>query len=452
MGYRVLAKLLTQENTFNNLVITTNFDSLVEDSLFLYTDKKPLVAGHESLACYIDSNVQRPVVAKVHRGLMYEPFNSTEDISKLQPEWRDALSLAFSNYTPIVIGYAGGDRSLMAFMEEDSTKMQHGIYWCYRKQSEPPEHILKFVEEKDGCLVAIDGFDALMLTIGDALFKKEITPTGTENCLRERLERRLQNYNEKYAEALRAPQLKEPMQAIDAVQQADEERREKEQELTAQDYIRRGVRAYVAGVYLTAIQEFEYAIEKDHNNADAYSYRGTTYHAIGEYEKAIKDFTKAIELEPEDAYIYSYRGDSYKKLKQYEKAIEDYTKTIEFDPAYEVAYRNRGVLYHNTKQYDKAIEEYSKAIELDPKYAEYYLNRGSSHRLAGNYGIINRYNEDYAKAVQDYTRVIELKPGNALAYIKRADAYRRIDKPALAKADDEAAERLLKYSPNSTPC
>ena len=124
MGYRVLAKLLTQENTFNNLVITTNFDSLVEDSLFLYTDKKPLVAGHESLACYIDSNVQRPVVAKVHRGLMYEPFNSTEDISKLQPEWRDALSLAFSNYTPIVIGYAGGDRSLMAFMEEDSTKMQ----------------------------------------------------------------------------------------------------------------------------------------------------------------------------------------------------------------------------------------------------------------------------------------------------------------------------------------
>ncbi len=37
-GLLPLAALLA--NTRNNLVITTNFDSLVEDALFIYTDKK----------------------------------------------------------------------------------------------------------------------------------------------------------------------------------------------------------------------------------------------------------------------------------------------------------------------------------------------------------------------------------------------------------------------------
>ena len=48
-GYHPLAKLLT-DGLGNNLVITTNFDSLLEDALFLYTDKKPLAINHELLA------------------------------------------------------------------------------------------------------------------------------------------------------------------------------------------------------------------------------------------------------------------------------------------------------------------------------------------------------------------------------------------------------------------
>ncbi len=38
IGYRILAELLAEEKIGSNLVITTNFDSLVEDSLFIYTD------------------------------------------------------------------------------------------------------------------------------------------------------------------------------------------------------------------------------------------------------------------------------------------------------------------------------------------------------------------------------------------------------------------------------
>lgn len=68
-GYHPLALMLT-DGTGSNLVITTNFDSLIEDALFLYTDDKPLVINHELLAEYAgDANIKRPIIAKVHRGI-----------------------------------------------------------------------------------------------------------------------------------------------------------------------------------------------------------------------------------------------------------------------------------------------------------------------------------------------------------------------------------------------
>lgn len=66
-GYCHLANILA--DTRHNLVITTNFDSLTEDALFVYTDKKPIVVGHESLADYARINSSRPVIAKINRGL-----------------------------------------------------------------------------------------------------------------------------------------------------------------------------------------------------------------------------------------------------------------------------------------------------------------------------------------------------------------------------------------------
>jgi NAD-dependent SIR2 family protein deacetylase len=44
-GYSVLAQLVTHENEGNkcNVLLTTNFDDLVADALYLFTRKKPLV-------------------------------------------------------------------------------------------------------------------------------------------------------------------------------------------------------------------------------------------------------------------------------------------------------------------------------------------------------------------------------------------------------------------------
>ena len=51
IGYVILSQILANEK--HKFVITTNFDYLIEDSVRMYTPKKPFVAGHETLAEFI---------------------------------------------------------------------------------------------------------------------------------------------------------------------------------------------------------------------------------------------------------------------------------------------------------------------------------------------------------------------------------------------------------------
>ena len=405
LGYHTLAKLLT-ENNLNNLVITTNFDSLVEDALFLYTDKKPLVVGHESLADYVDANIQRPIVAKVHRSLMYAPFNSPETTSELKAEWQKALSFVLSIYTPIVIGYAGGDHSLMSFLESETTIIRNSVYWCYLGKPDPadlPEaNIQTFVENRNGYFIAIDGFDALMVEIGKTLYGDAIRPGLTAERLKEKHDRRVQQYNQQWDNLNEKPEVQEVLQEMNAVEQQEEEQREKEQTLIAWDYFRRGFRA---------------------NNEDR-------------KDEAIVEYSKAIELDPKIAAAYNNRGIIYDDLELYQSAIADYNKAIELDANYANAYNNRGVAYKNLKQYEKAIQDYSKAIELEPNDATFYSNRGVAYKCL----------EQFDKAIKDYTWAIQLDAKYKKAYLNRADAYSAIGEDALAEADRKTAEGLTEES------
>ena len=105
LGYYHLAKILASDDALSNLVITTNFDSLTEDAIFMYTQKKPLIVTHELLAPYMDLSVKRPIIAKIHRDLMLRPKNSEAEISQLAKTWEPVLKKALGTYSPIVMGY-----------------------------------------------------------------------------------------------------------------------------------------------------------------------------------------------------------------------------------------------------------------------------------------------------------------------------------------------------------
>lgn len=385
LGYHTLAKLLTVNN-LNNLVITTNFDSLVEDALFLYTDKKPLVVSHESLVGYMEANIQRPIIAKVHRGLMYAPFNSPETTQELKGEWQQALSYALNTYTPIVIGYAGGDHSLMSFLEDKATAMRNGIYWCYWSKADPAqlpeESIQRFVKKRNGYLVPMDGFDALMMEIGQTMFDDAIRPGLTEKLLKEKHDERVRRYNERWMKLNENPDMQKVLQDMNKTEEKEEKQREEEEKLTAWDYFRRGLRADEEGRYEDAIKAYLKALEREPENAATYNNMGVAYNNLNENERALEKYNRAIELTPEAMY-YSNRGYTYMRLNRLDKAMADCEKAIELDPDYASAYDNRGDIYYLLQEYEKAIADFTKAIELNPKDKEFYLDRAKTYDAMG---------------------------------------------------------------------
>ena len=469
LGYHTLALLMTSKELHNlhNLVITTNFDSLLEDALFLFTDQKPLVISHESLAAFIDSDTQRPIIAKVHRGLMFDPFNSPETTNHLEKEWHEALDYALKTYTPVVIGYGGGDGSLMSYLEKtNSTK---GIYWCYLpKYGQPSSSIQRLVKSKDGCLVEIDGFDQFFLELGLNMFPDgDITPPKTGAYLTKQVKERIFNYRTQFYEAFK----KEGMDDILSLMSDVEKRYENEKlasnvPLTAVDYLYRGDRKRREGKLDEAIQEYCKAIEVDPDYAEPYISRGIMYGNQGKYEQSITDFSEAIRCDSSLSHAYYNRALCYKHSEKYHKAIDDNTTAIRLNPSYISAYINRGNCYAELEQYDHAIYDYDKAIELDSSNAMPYSNRGNCYgelkqieraiqdydkaiELDSNYAVAyynrgNRYSDwkQYERAIQDYDTAIELDPSYAAAYYNRGNCYDILEQYELAIQDYDKAIEL----------
>ena len=427
LGYYYLAMLMVEMDQ-NNVVITTNFDSLLEDALFVLSKKRPLVAGHESLAPFISLNNLRPIIAKVHRSLFFDPFNSPETTNRLSNEWRNALYPVFNQYTPIVIGYGGGDKSLMPFLQEKRTKM-NGIYWCYMGDNLPDEKIQKIVLSKDGCLVKIKGFDDLLLDIGWALFGKKIEPESIRNFLDNQMNVRVGQYKKQWDDNKNTEGMKKANRSF----RESERRREKAGKLGYEDYVRRADRAEEKQDYETAVKEYSLAIGIQPQRAMAYNNRGYLYSQWGKEKEAIADLDEAIRLNPHFAEAYFNRGTVYVTLtKDYDKAIADFNTTISMMPDLVKAYNNRGYAYNNIGQYDKAIRDFNKVIKMNPKFAKAYCNRGYAYWQKGQYN----------KAIKDMDEAIKLNKQYSRAYFIRGCIYDKIGDGEQALRDLNEAKRL----------
>ena len=470
VGYCVLAQVLAADNGLD-IVITTNFDSLIEDALFIYTNDRPIVAAHESLADYIDfSKKQRAVIAKVHRGLFFKPMNDRRSTRKLSKEWAKVLNKIFTMYTPIVIGYAGGDGSLMSYLEDGTTEIQGCMYWCLMKGEEPSDRIKKLMSNKSGRFVEISGFDDVMLALGKALEGQRLCskPNDVGELLEKNAKVRRDKYQEQWNEIeKRTNQKQEPNIAALIEEVKDEENeREKAGKLTAEDHFRRGNRFNDAGKYNAALREYTKAVELNPDYSNAYNNRGHVYNILGNHKRAIIDLTKAIELNPNNASAYNNRGYAYGALGNIEKAMEDFgiaieqnpnsvnaynnrgfmksnmgnneqaikdfNKAIELNPGCASAYNNRGYVYANLGDEEQAMEDFKKAIELDSGYANPYKHRGSLHFELGN----------KEQAMKDLNKAVEINPNYIEAYRKRAQLYRSLSREEEARVDEARADEI----------
>jgi tetratricopeptide (TPR) repeat protein len=389
-GYYYLAEII--DRTQNKLVITTNFDSLTEDSLFIYKDKKALVITHESLARYIDAVANRPTVIKLHRDILLQPKSEEADVKALSEEWENSLRKIMDIYVPIVIGYGGNDGSLMGFLESIASK-DRIIYWCYKKGNPINDRIKELLESYRGFLIPIDAFDDTMHLFGEK-FGYEFSEETIRQITNKRAEKLIAKYNE---------WTRNRQETLD-----EQETLSDTESMTFASF---------RSMSEKNIPEIEKRIANGQQSANNYYRLGTEYYLKDEYNKAIEYLTEAIKLEPDNAKYYNERGKNYNRLKDYEKSIADRSKAIELEPDNALYYNNRGINYNWLNDFERAVADKSKAIELKPDNAEYYNSRGISYSWL----------RDYEKAIADYSNAIELKPDNAKYYLDLARVLCRIN-------------------------
>lgn len=167
-GYAYLTNLL-KHNMFN-VVFTTNFDDLINEACFLYSDVRPLVCAHDSAVSGIRITSARPKIIKLHGDFLFDSIkNTVRELETLESNMKEKLKQFAREYGLVVAGYSGRDRSVMdvldMFVRQDEYFKQ-GIYWCELEGEEKKGKRLSTLLRRDDVYLAkIAGFDEFMAEI-----------------------------------------------------------------------------------------------------------------------------------------------------------------------------------------------------------------------------------------------------------------------------------------------
>lgn len=170
-GYVYLASLL-QAHVFN-AVITTNFDDLVNEACYLYTDGvRPVVFAHDSEIANLRLTMARPKILKLHGDFLFDSVlrNTGTETERLTQNMQAKLAQLSQEYGLVVVGYGGRDNSVMNILEgllTDKQCFRHGVYWCLRSGVRPRDKVAKLLEKDRVRAIDIAGFDELMAMIHD---------------------------------------------------------------------------------------------------------------------------------------------------------------------------------------------------------------------------------------------------------------------------------------------
>lgn len=334
VGYVVLAHLLAK--TVHNVVITTNFDHLLEDALNYYEKSLPMVIGHESLAHYITEPITRPTIIKIHRDLLFDPKNTTKDVDNLDEAWEKGLDIVFSEFHPIFIGYAGNDKSLMDYLIKNKEKfISHKWkfpYWTlYKSDNIPNGKVKDFLEESDGYYINCDGFDELMCLLGAKL--------GYQMPTEERFLKDTKIRYRKLWEAFDTIVKKSEQKQLEDVLENDEKQEtiraavQRIRQLSFEQDYNKVITLHNKGIYNNKSEKIaRNLVENEPDNARSHDILSITLDKMGKYGEAIEEERKAIKLEPQNAGYHYSLGKILQKTGRNKDAAIEYEKASSLEP------------------------------------------------------------------------------------------------------------------------
>lgn len=362
-GYAVLAQLISHVECGKrcNIVLTTNFDDLVADALYLYTRRKPLVIVHESLVGFVRMGRTDPTIIKLHGDARLEPRNIETETEELDKAVKKVIVNLLSETGLIFIGYGGNDKSIVDLLDGlPRDKPPWPVYWI--RDAMPGEQLAKLLTSRNAIWVKHRDFDELML-----LIRHEFDLKHPE---RERFDGLFKGYFETF---------KTLKGKVEARPESDEK---KTFESAVQDAVSQ------LGSCVALVLGAEKLKETDPEKANVL------------YEEAVRDF-------PESALaLGSYAIFLDTVLKDYDKAQQYYTRAVEADPNDKVF-----VGYYATflllarRDYEKAGQYFKRLAEVAPEAVP-----------LSSYGVfLTIIRKDYDTAEDYFYRGIEADPNNAFS-------------------------------------
>lgn len=408
VGYVVLAHLLAE--TDHNVVITTNFDHLLEDALNYYEKSLPLVIGHESLAHYIKEHIERPTIIKIHRDLLFDPKNTVKDVGVLHNAWKNALDIIFSEFHPIFIGYAGNDKSLMDYLTDNIEKFRSGKwkfpYWTlYRSEILPEGKVKEFLEGAGGYYIKCNGFDELLCRLGAELgyrmpeeeqfledtriryhqlceaFGNMISPKATDDKQEEAVSADAEETNTVGAVQQITSQTGYEADYFSAIRLHNEKNFEAAIEIERKLLKRDPKNArycHLYGTTLGLMKKFDEAetamrkaVEFDPEKARYFNSLGDILHLEGKHEDAEKAKREAVRLEPENAGYHIGLCVTLREMERYAEAEKEAREAVELEPGNARCHACLGRTFYKMDRYEEAEIELEKAVEIEPNRADY---------------------------------------------------------------------------------
>ncbi|ATR89860.1 hypothetical protein CS544_01205 [Porphyromonas gingivalis] len=446
LGYLILANIMVREK--HNVVITTNFDNLLEDAIRTYTKEKPFIAGHEALADYVPKRSDRPIILKLHRDLFLQPFSDQLNTDILQAAWESILGKFLSDYHLIVLGYGGNDGSLMNYLLK--LKNRKPIYWCVRNADKATSKSLwntlspkaKRLLKNDGYLVPIDDFDRFMYDCYAALGYKFLE--GIEKIEKPKSIHEI---------------LKPNYARIESIQTQLRQLSQTEEELSKESF--QSIKSFLPDSWMWILKANQ---EKDIEKKDKIYREGIAKYPqdanlLGDYANFLCDirhdydqaesyYKQALEADPKDATALGNYALFLKDIRHdYDQAESYYKQALEVDANHANTFGNYANFLCNIRHaYDQAEVYYKQALEADPNHAN----------TLGNYALfLHTIRHAYDQAERYYKKALEADPNHAntldnyasfLHDIRHAyDQAERYYKKAL-EADPNHANTLGNYA------
>jgi NAD-dependent SIR2 family protein deacetylase len=186
IGYAYLTALV--EQNYFNTIFTTNFDDLLNEAFYGYSDQRPIVCAHDSSINSVTITSKRPKIIKLHGDYLFDDLKSTNrETESLEQNMKSKFAEFAKDYGIIILGYSGSDRSIIDVISallKNEDFFKGGIYWCIRRGSEISEELRKLVWKERVYFVEIDGFDELLADTYSKLNPGQDLPNSLSNTSR----------------------------------------------------------------------------------------------------------------------------------------------------------------------------------------------------------------------------------------------------------------------------